>query len=102
MVTMSSWALSSLHRVALDLQSFEDGRCPQEAAEVYVLLFELVYQELLTIRWTFFQVCSMISTAIETLQQLVCSGAGGGGAYIHPLAYIRMRYLIALVSGPCL
>ena len=79
-----------------------EGVPKRQQKSIYVLLFELVYQELLTIRWTFFQVCSMISTAIETLQQLVRSGAGGGGAYIHPLAYIRMRYLIALVSGPCL
>ena len=48
MGTMSSWALSSLRRVALDLQSFKDGRCPQEAAEAFVLHLELVYRELLT------------------------------------------------------
>ena len=41
-VTMSSWALSSLCRLALDLQSFE---CPEEAAEAYVLRLELVYTE---------------------------------------------------------
>ena len=47
MGTMSSWALSSLRRVALDLQSFEDGRFPQEAAEAFVLHLELVCRELL-------------------------------------------------------
>ena len=76
MGTMSSWALSSLRRVALDLQSFEDGRCPQEAAEAFVLHLELVYRELLMQEQldghssTITRVCSMISTAIETLERL--------------------------------
>ena len=75
MGTMSSWALSSLHRVALDLQAFEDGRCPQEAAEAFVLHLELVYRELLAQEQleghssTLTRVCSMISTAIETLER---------------------------------
>ena len=73
---MSSWALSSLRRVALDLQSFEDGRCPQEAAEAFVLHLELVYRELLTQEQldghssTITRACFMISTAIETLERL--------------------------------
>ena len=76
MGTMRSWALSSLRTVALDLQSFEDGRCPQEAAEAFVLHLELVYRELLTQEQldghssTITRVCSMISTAIETLELL--------------------------------
>ena len=76
MGTMSGWALSSLCRVALDLQSFEDGRCPQEAAEAFVLHLELVYRELLMQEQldghssTITRVCSMSSIAIETRERL--------------------------------
>lgn len=44
---MSSWAISTLRRVAADLRSFEDGRMPQDAADAFVSCLEMAYRELL-------------------------------------------------------
>ena len=44
---MSSWALSTLRRIAEDLQSFEDGRLPHDALDTFSSYLELVYREIL-------------------------------------------------------
>ena len=44
---MSSWAISTLRRVAADLGSFEDGRLPHDALDAFVVNLELVYREML-------------------------------------------------------
>ena len=44
---MSSWAVSTLRRVAADIQSFEDGRLPHDAPDTFSLYLELVYREIL-------------------------------------------------------
>jgi hypothetical protein len=46
---MSNWALTLLRRVhvAVDLQSFEDGRFLCEAVGSFIMCLELVYRELL-------------------------------------------------------
>ena len=44
---MSSWALSTLQRIAVDLQSFEDGRLPHDAPDTFSLYLELVFREIL-------------------------------------------------------
>ena len=43
---MSSWAVSTLRRVAADIQSFEDGRLPH-APDTFSLYLELIYREIL-------------------------------------------------------
>ena len=111
---MSSWALSSLRRVALDLQSFEDGRCPQEAAEAFVLHLELVYREVLTQEQlagqssTITRACFMISTAIETLEPLkmgsnnhCCRAPVVQSGHVgRPRFDIPQEQIIALVAIP--
>ena len=107
---MSSWALSSLRRVALDLQSFEDGRCPQEAAEAFVLHLELVYRELLTQEQldghssNITRACFMISTAIETRSNNHCCRAPvvQSGHVGRPRFDIPQEQMIALVAIPFL
>ena len=44
---MSNWALNSLRRIAVDLQSFEDGRFLQDAVDSFIMYLELVYRKLL-------------------------------------------------------
>ena len=41
---MSSWALRTLHSIASDLQSFEDGRFPHDAVDAIMLRLELAYR----------------------------------------------------------
>ena len=44
---MSSWAISTLRRVAADIRDFEDGRFPHDVLDAFVLCLELVYREIL-------------------------------------------------------
>ena len=44
---MSNWATRTLRRVAADLQTFEDGRLPQDALEGFILSLQMTYRELL-------------------------------------------------------
>ena len=73
---MSSWALSSLRRVAVELQSFEDGRFPQDAAEACILCLEPVYREFLVQEQVdghssnSSRVRAMVSTALDNLRRL--------------------------------
>ena len=69
---MSSWAVSTLRRVAADLRSFEDGRMPHEAADAFVLCLEIAYRELLVQEqldgYSFDRVLTLLSEALVNLR----------------------------------
>ena len=73
---MSSWALRTLHSIACDLQSFEDGRFSHDAVDAIMLRLELAYRELLVGEYleghsdTYTRVCSMVGFGVQNLQEL--------------------------------
>ena len=107
--------LNSLRRVAVDLQSFEDGRFLQDAVDSFIMHLELVYRELFVQEQLdghsllYGRVPTMVSSALANLRELqiyhgssnltcrpplLCSGLVG-----RPRFDIPQEQMIALVES---